>query len=241
MSAPARPTVQFQLSLPVFEGPVDDLLRLVSQRKISMADVIVSDFTAQYRDYMGSAEDSDLDATGEFVSASARILAIKSAALLVLDDDEDDEGPEAVQRRADESLRAASRMLALREAEESFAPLVPPFMPEKSLEPRSPALLGRAWLALEQRSRSRLKRLSVPAFLHLESALSGVIRRLRKSPLLSFWHLISGASRNDAVVYFIAVLELVRRKQVRVKQEELMEDITLEWNDGEPRATQRAG
>jgi segregation and condensation protein A len=241
MSTPARPGVQFQLSLPVFEGPVDDLLRLISQRKISMADVIVSDFTAQYRDYLGSTEDSYLDETGEFVSASARILAIKSAALLVLDDDEDGEEPETMQRRADENLQAASKLLAQREAQESFAPLVPPFMPEKSLEPRSPALLTRGWLALEQRSRSRLKRLSVPAFLHLESALSGLIRRLRNSPLLSFKQLVSGASKHDAVVYFIAVLELIRRKQVQASQEHLMEDITLEWNDGEPRATQRAG
>jgi segregation and condensation protein A len=242
MNEVLRPTLPFQLSLPVFEGPVDDLLRLVSQRKISTCDVIVSDFTAQYRDYLNGAVDSDLDATGEFVSASARILAIKSADLLVLEHEEEEvEGSEPVHRTANELLRAVARILALREAEESFAPLEPPFQPDKLVEPRSPTLLTRGWHAIEQRSRSRVKRISIPAFLRLEAALSGLIRRVRGRGLVSFRSIVSGASRNDAVVYFIAVLELVRRRQVQVKQDSLMADITVEWDEGGSRASKRAG
>jgi segregation and condensation protein A len=230
----------FQLSLPIFEGAVDDLLRLVQGRKISTGDIDVSDLTAQYRTFMETSEPPDLDETGEFVVASSRILAIKSADLLLVDD-EVDEDEEPRVRNPDEILRAVSFVLRAREGLESFVPTVPPYSPQPLLTPHSPALLVRAWQGLDRRTRSRVRRVSVPGFVQLEVAISGLIRRLRGVAQISFQTLIHGETRNNAVVHFMAVLELVRRRQARAEQGDLLGDITIEWIESERDAGERAG
>jgi segregation and condensation protein A len=243
MSAEGSPaTAPFQLSLPVFEGGVDDLLRLVSQRKISTADVHVASVTEQFRSYLTSADRPDLDLTGEFVSASARLLALKSADLLVVEQEDEEFDPsEQVPRTADEDLKAASLLLRAREGMESFAPTVPPFAPPKAVQPRSALLLVRAWEGLDRRTRTRVKRVAVPSFVRLEAALSGLIRQLKARNRVSFAVLLRGATRNDAVVNFIAVLELVRRRQATASQEGLLTDIILDWAENGATAAERAG
>jgi segregation and condensation protein A len=241
MSDDEPPTGEpFQLSLPIFEGGVGDLLRLVSQRKISTGDIAVSDLTAQFRAFMDTPDAPDLDETGAFVSASARILAIKSADLLLTDDDEDDE-PEIRVRTPDEILKAAAVGLRAREGLESFAPSVPAFSPFPLPAPHSPALLVRAWHGLDHRTRSRIKRLTVPGFVQLEVALSGLIRRLRTNVRVSLSTLLHGESRNNAVVHFVALLELVRRGRARAEQDELGGEITVEWIEDARDASERAG
>jgi segregation and condensation protein A len=235
-------TEPFQLSLPVFEGDVDDLLRLVSQRKISTSDLHVASVTEQFRSYLASAEQPDLDLTGEFVSASARLLVMKSADLLVIEGDHEEFGSsEHAPRTADEDLKAASLLLRAREGMESFAPDVPPFAPPKAMQPRSPLLLVRAWEGLDRRTRTRIKRVAVPSFVRLEAALSGLIRQLKARNRVSFASLLRGAGRNDAVVNFIAVLELVRRRQATATQEGLLTDIIVEWAEDGAEAAERAG
>ena len=99
----------------------------------------------------------------------------------------------------------------------------------KAVEPWSPHLLARAWERLDGRVRSRVKRVSVPAFVRLEVALSGLIRTLTHQGRASFAGMLRGASRNDVVVHFMAVLELVRRRQATASQDALLGDITIQW------------
>jgi segregation and condensation protein A len=230
----------FQLSLPVFEGRVEELLQLVTQRKIATADFEVRDFTAQFRTYIGRGG-ADLDATGEFVAASARILAIKSADLLVIDTDADDMQNDEPLRSPDSMLRDVAGVLGMREGKESFAPLAPHCAVARPIVPRSAHALVRAWGALDRRTRSRVTRLAVPPFVRLEAALSALIRQLRAHMRVSFQTLVDGCSREDAVVHFMAVLELVRRHRATASQPELLGDITIAWVEGETESAARAG
>jgi segregation and condensation protein A len=234
----------FQLSLPIFEGTVEDLIRLASERRIPTDDIETAAVAAQYARYLESSVDVDLEATGEFLALATRLLLLKSTRVLAIP--VEIEEPEFVDQE-DRSFADRDRLLGVatglraREGLESLAPLVPPVIVERRAEPRSARALLRAWHDMQQRRGVEAAPLAIPAFVRLEAAVSGLIRRLKSSVRLSFSALVHGSSRHDAVVHFIAVLELVRRRQATVEQDELFGDITVEYADRAADSSARAG
>lgn len=229
-----------QLGLPGFDGDVDDLVQLVRRRRVAAADLQLAKLTGQFRIYAARAVAPDLDAMGGFVSASARLLALKSAELLVLDVEQEDDREQEV-RDPDPRIREAACTLQALEGVESFAPAVPVYLPERTVQPHSPLLLQRAWQCIDRRGESRVKRVAVPAYVRLEITVSALIRRLRGAGSVAFGAVLGSLNRAEAVLHFVALLELVRRRQVQAEQTSPHGEITVTWNE-EPRAvSERVG
>jgi chromatin segregation and condensation protein Rec8/ScpA/Scc1 (kleisin family) len=164
-------------------------------------------------------------------------MLLKSAALLVSPvQDEDGE----VEREKDDGL---SRLLdpvqqvaaTLRETEgyEAFPGAGRSRDIQRRVEPRSALALVRTWEAMRRGGSTRSARLSVPGFVRLETAVSGIIRRLRATGRTTLRHMLQRADRMEAVTHFLAVLELVRQRQIRTSQTAPFGDITLEWSQRE--------
>ena len=74
--------MQYQVVLPVFEGPLDLLLHLIRIHELDIYNIPVAFITGQYLDYLKKAEEIDLDLSGEFIVIAGDLLAIKARTLL---------------------------------------------------------------------------------------------------------------------------------------------------------------
>lgn len=233
-----------QLSLPGFDGSADSYLGLVAQHKVSVELVPVADVTKQFLSHLTDSERLDLHLAGELMAASARLMAMKSAHLLLQPSEEEDQEPlpaRVFDPTERDSLSGAIESLSAREGQESFGPFATSTEMERQSEPRSPALLKRAWHELQTRAAAPERRVAVPGFVRLEVAVSGLIRALRSGSAVVFRHFTGGSSRIDTVMHFMAVLELVRQRRVHTVQEELFADITVLWASDSAETSAQAG
>jgi len=233
-----------QLSLPGFDGSADAFLALVAQHKVSADQVPIADVTKQFLSHMTETEHLNLQLAGELMAASARLMVMKSALLLVQPADEEDE--DAIDDRPfdpaqRQRYRGAIGSLSVLEGRESFLPFAPSVEIERKSAPLSSHLLVRAWNEMNARSRAPKRRVIVPGFVRLEVAVSSLIRALRTGSKMLFRQLVRGRNRNDTVVHFTAVLELVRQGRLRTEQEELFADIILQWETDSAESASRAG
>jgi len=81
----------FQLQLNVFEGPLDLLLHLIEQEELDITAVSLVQVTNQYLTFLRSGEQIDATALAEFIAVGARLLFLKSRALLPRPETDDDE------------------------------------------------------------------------------------------------------------------------------------------------------
>lgn len=232
----------FQLSLPSFEGPVDGLLRLVSQRKLAADAVSLAEVTAQFLHFLEQDADLDLQVTGDFVASSARLMALKSAFLVVEPEEEEEARPvAAVDYPLQRSLRSSAAWLLDAASDESFAKRDRTNPIGRPVIGRSPAALPRVWRDMLSRTGERARVVALPGFVRLEVALSRLMRSLRSGACLPFSAVVQGTRREDLVVHFLAMLELVRRSQVTAQQRGLFDEIHLKrLHDSAERAS-RAG
>jgi segregation and condensation protein A len=221
------------------------LLELVGEHKVAIDELPLAQVTEQFSSYLQSVDEVDLGSAGEFLAGVARLMLLKSEVLLphtaAADDQAEETIDDSVVQVDDEALRDAAAFLGARQGAESFLPASRPELAERPLEPRSPSLLRRTWEDMCKRAAAEVIRVSTPAFVRLEAALSRLIRDLKSGATLSFQHMLRGSNRHDVVIHFIAALELVRRRQATAQQHELFGDITLARADTDLGARFRAG
>jgi len=84
-------TMQYEVRLPVFEGPLDLLLYLIRKNELDIYNIPVSEITEQYLKYIELMKSLNLDLAGEYLVLAATLLHIKSRMLLPHYEDEEDE------------------------------------------------------------------------------------------------------------------------------------------------------
>ncbi|MEL7623511.1 MAG: ScpA family protein [Clostridiales bacterium] len=91
--------MSYQVVLPVFEGPMDLLLHLIDTHKLDIYNIPISFITGQYMDYLKKAEEIDLNLSGDFLVMAGTLLAIKAKLLLPKRPQETAEGMEELDPR----------------------------------------------------------------------------------------------------------------------------------------------
>ena len=71
-----------QYKLPVFEGPLDLLLALISKNKIDIYDIQISELLDQYMEQINRMQENQMDVASEFLTMASRLVYIKSVMLL---------------------------------------------------------------------------------------------------------------------------------------------------------------
>ena len=227
---------KFSLATTNFQGPLEALLDMIEARKMSVSDISLAEVTDSFLAYVEKLPQLPLGETAQFILVASTLLLIKSRTLLPsleLSEDERESVHELERRLA--KLRLIRQAAKLLRKEWGKAPLVlakraplreAVFTPSDA----SPGTI----LAAMQRLVSILPKpeamahAAVAPVLALEEVILRVKSRLTQAFKAKFSELTKTSDRNEVIVYFLAMLELVRAGSASVSQEKLYEDITIE-------------
>lgn len=233
--------VDYQLHLPTFEGPLDLLLRLIEKAELPISDVSLIAVTGQFLAYVEASGGIRPEAMAEFTAIGARLVLLKSRSLLPrpAEVEEDDIGEELVSRLLEyQAIKAAAIRLGEQQlsGERSFARVANIATPKN--DQLAPLALHQP-IALARAIRRRLSivpvprqlidgRERIPIRIMLERALTIVApgRRVQFRDVVG-----DGATREEAMTSFLAVLVLVRRRIFDAEQHGPFAPIDL-WRTG---------
>ena len=246
----ASPTA-FEVRLDVFEGPLDLLLRLIEQRELDITKVSLIAVTDQYLEYVRILQDIRVDFLADFLVVAAKLLLIKSRALLPSpppeeDTEEEDIGDQlARQLREYKRFKEAAMALGTREAEglHSYPRVAAPPVVQPRLDLGDVTLDDlvtslRGLLSAEQPSMA-VDRVVPPLRITLDEKIEHVVRVTRYYKRISFRRLLKdSSSRLEIIVTFLAILELIKQRRLIVGQDRpfgrimisAREEATLESN-----------
>ena len=224
----------FPIRLSNFEGPLDLLLHLIRKHEVDIHDIPIALITAQYLQAIALMQELDLDVAGEFLVMAATLIHIKSKMLLPRPEtaagvEEEQEDPrDALVRRLLEhqKFKAAAGLLHEREQLRAAQWLRPDgrvaaiagddYEPELEVDLFS---LLNAFQAVVERAKHRIKVLLPPEQMPLEVRIAQLLDRLSETEACGFDELFADVSeRRGLIVTFLALLEMIRLKLVRVFQ-----------------------
>jgi segregation and condensation protein A len=233
------------VSLPVFEGPLDLLLQLIEQQQLDITTIALAQVADQYLRAVRSTGKRGPAELAEFLAIGARLILIKTRALLPRPPaeaprlQEEDVGDQlARQLREYSRFKQLAATLKEREADglRSYARVGPP-----PLLPRPPVeTLAKLDVSLDELVKVVERRLQLlredeppvsvprPKTLTIAEVAGNVRRRLAAQPWITFDDLLSLAvTRNELIVTLWTVLELFKRQAITIEQEALFEPITI--------------
>ena len=231
----ARP---YQVKLEIFEGPLDLLLHLIEKQELDITKVSLVAVTDQYLEYISHAEGINADNLADFLVVAAKLLLIKSRALLPappapLGEEEEDVGDElARQLREYKLFKELAQQLRTREEQGLRAYLRLATLPdlERKLDPEGVSLedlLAAAREAFALRTADGPASSMVkPVTISITDRIQHIESLLKRKGTFSFHRLLRQAkSRPEIIVTFLALLELIKARRVQVQQEKLFGEI----------------
>lgn len=239
----------FQVSLPIFDGPLDLLLHLVRKQQLDINELRVAALTEPYLEYLEQMKELNLDQAGEFLAIASTLVWIKSKTLLPRDLLDEEPDPETVEEmlllRLQEYQKikeAAHELTHLELLGKDIFPRrapqeAPPTMDaEHEFEEVSLFALIEAFREVLQQAEKDDALHVIPERERVEDKLREMLDRLAREKSMYFHELISGASgRGGIVLAFIAMLELVRLKAIRMLQDrrggEILVRVTEAFDD----------
>jgi segregation and condensation protein A len=232
----------YKIQIPMYEGPLDLLLDLIKQQKMSIHDIQISTITAQYLDYLHKLEELDVDVSSEFIYMAATLIYIKSKMLLPPDplaeaeEAEGDPRAELVQRLVEhEKFKNAAQLLYQKQQIEENVWS----KPDKSLY-NDEGTEGELVVSLVdlvkvfQQVLERRKEVSRIELRHEEFTVAQMIAAIRGQILASADNTVNLVqffeacpSRHAMIVAFLAVLEMVKLQAVALVQEKQFGEILV--------------
>jgi segregation and condensation protein A len=232
-----------RIKVQAFEGPLDLLVHLIRKHKLDIYDIPIALITKQYLEYLDLMQELNLDVASEFLVMAATLIHIKSRMLLPRPDTaagdidvEEDPRDSLVRRLLEhERYKAAAGLLRERETLRSAQWTRPDariealageaYEPELEVDLFS---LLTAFRAVLERVRERPPIPLPPEQISVEARMEQMLGRLSESDACGFEDLFDdAASRADLIVTFLALLEMIRLKLVRVFQTAQLGDIRI--------------
>jgi segregation and condensation protein A len=224
----------FPVKLSNFEGPLDLLLHLIKKNEVNIHDIPIALITQQYLDAIQLMQEMNLDVAGEFIVMAATLIHIKSKMLLPrpetaagVEGEEEDPRDVLVRRLLEhQKFKAAAELLHEREQLRSAQWLRPDARVaaiagdeyEPELEVDLFSLLS-AFQSVVERAKLRPKVLLPPEQIPIEARIDQLLARLSETQACGFEELFADVNdRGGLIVTFLALLEMIRLKLVRVFQ-----------------------
>ena len=231
----------YPVRLDNFEGPLDLLLHLIKKSELNIYDIPIAVITRQYIDYIDLMQELNLDVAGEFLVMAATLIHIKSRMLLPRPDptqeDPEEDPREALVRRLMEhqKFKAAAELLHERETLRSAqwtradGPIaeIAGEAPEPEIEVDLFSLIS-AFRAIVERAKQRPKMYLPGEQVPIEDRIEQLLTRLSETQACGFEDLFADVqTRAGLIVTFLALLEMIRLKLVRVFQSGAMAPIRV--------------
>ncbi len=238
LPTPQSPLTPPDVRLDLFEGPVELLLYLVRKSELDVLDVPVARLTDDFLASVRQAHELDMESASDFLVMAAVLLRLKVRSLLPRSPDEDLATPTiSLEQILDEFRRyqQVARLLSDRESERRL------LYPRAGESPRARLAESEDLVALTAAFRRVLARIGpervaqiAPPRVRLEDKLADLRRILRERGSVEFEEVVTGTTISEVIVMFIAVLELVRLGELRVRQEAEFGTIQLELKQEPP-------
>ena len=228
------------VKLEIFEGPLDLLLHLIKKNEVSIADIPIATITEQYLSTLELMQGLNLDVAGEFLVMAATLIHIKSRMLLPPGENEDEEEEEGDPR--EELIRRLLEYQRFKEAAEELERrelLSRDVFVRRSEAPEEAETVGFESLSLfdllsalrhvlERFPEERIHEVTLDT-ISVREKMSFLLDELRRRGKVIFQSLFETAtSRLEVVVTFLAMLELVKIRAIRVWQEERIGPVVIE-------------
>ncbi len=234
----------YKVQLEVFEGPLDLLLYLIKKDELDIYDISIERITSQYLEFMETFQTLNIDLAGEFIVMAATLLYLKSRTLLPVDQQmgeedasEDDPRWELIRQLIEykKFKEAADHLREHESLQEALFPRVPATPEIPHPEPLLVAEVGifdliNAFQKVLKRLENKTENLRdiFEENYSVGDKIETIIRLMSSGVALRFEELFSGtASRTEVVVTFLAMLELIRMKQLSVRQDAPLGEIWI--------------
>lgn len=217
----------YQVNIPLFEGPLDLLLHLVTKNRIDIHDIPIHLITDQYLAYLESARQFNLDLGSSFFAMASTLILIKSRMLLPEKRREEMDESEDPRQELSRSLEEFKRM---KEVKARIEALMEEESPYRGREPEvfrtsvfqgkiSLSRLQAAFLSLYDSLEEEEERILPSEEVSLDREIEGWERTLEMKP----WVMMTGylkkmKTRLHLAVAFLALLELIRLGKARVEE-----------------------
>lgn len=215
----------YQVNIPLFEGPLDLLLHLVTKNRIDIHDIPIHLITDQYLAYLESARQFNLDLGSSFFAMASTLILIKSRMLLPEKRREETDESEDPRQELSRSLEEFKRM---KEVKARIEALMEEESPYRGREPevfRSSVFQGKislsrlqaAFLSLYDSLEEEEERILPSEEVSLDAEMDGWKRTLRmRSSVVMTDYLKKMRTKLRLAVAFLALLELIRLGKARV-------------------------
>jgi segregation and condensation protein A len=243
------PQLNYTVRTSVYEGPLDLLLNLIERAELDITSVSLASVTDQYVAYINELEQISADEISAFLVIAAKLLQIKSEALLPRPPARAT-GEEDVGRSLVDQLKLYKRFkeiggwmnTRLQANLRTFLRVAPPPKVEPKLDLSNLTLEKLVSAATEAFAKERNKQplgvIIAPPRVTIREKIDMIAKVMKDVERASFRALLDpGASKLEIVVTFLAMLELVKRYRIQAQQEDLFSDIEIhrmeEWKDDE--------
>lgn len=236
------------VKLNVYDGPLDLLLDLIKKNEMDIYDINITEITSQYLGYLAQMRELDLEVAGEFIVIAATLIYIKSKMLLPpaeedLEQETGDPRTELVQKLLEyQAFKEAARELGFLESERGkvFTRQISDYYltdldpDETGIDTFSANLYD--LLSAFQNAMSRYGRKDMHEIfeetISIEEKIAEIQMMLNETKKVYFSQLFDeNTTRNELIATFLALLEIVRTRFARVKQDKAYGEILLEKTD----------
>ncbi|HEY57731.1 MAG TPA: segregation/condensation protein A [Anaerolineae bacterium] len=240
VSVVAHQVSSIRVETPAFQGPLDLLLHLIERAELDITTIALAQVTEQYLAYLARLEDRSPDEVSAFLVVAARLLQIKSEALLPRppqrEEGEEDPGESLVEQlRLYKAFKERAGWLRQRHQAglRTFLRTTPPPKAQARVDFSGLTLANlveAARRAMAIAYQPPLRTVVTPPKITIRQKIRDLIRALRRRERVSFQRevLRQARSRLEVVVAFLALLELVKQHLVVAHQPGLFADIEIE-------------
>ena len=236
--------MNYKIKLEVFEGPLDLLLYLVKKDHLNIYDIPIAKVTEQYLQYLNLMQMLDLNVAGEFLVMAATLMQIKSKMLLPAEEgapEEEQEDPreELVRRLLEyEKFKEIAEDLRQKETDQREVFKRPKLEVEKKPQEGQETYFEASIFDLINAFSQALKDVPREVFYEvvkdkftMEEATHQILHLLLIKPEVKLSELF-GRSKNklEIIVTFLAVLELIKVKEIIARQSEMFQEIEIVRN-----------
>jgi len=236
------PIDEYTVQTLIYQGPLDLLLTLIENAELDITTLALAQVTNQYLEYINQLTTRNAGDVSAFLVVAAKLLQIKSAALLPrpsvqqeADEEEDPGEALAQQLREYKKFKDLSKALFIRE-EMGLRSYIRFNVPRPLLDLKADldnltldSLIAAARLAFSVHPGVPLNNVVAMPRIRIKEKIDVIIQLLKQNPngALSFRRLLKSASRVEIVVSFLAMLELIKQNIVTVSQNDRFGEILI--------------
>jgi segregation and condensation protein A len=234
--------MSYKVKLDVFEGPLDLLLYLIKKNELDIYDIPIATVTEQYMEYLDLMRMLDLNIAGEFLVIAATLIHIKSKMLLPPDEkelllEEEEDPREELVRRLVEYKKFKEVAGILQDLEGQRKKMFTRDIPfevepgEVFFEASLFDLITAFTKALKDVPKEMFQEIIKDEFT-VEQKVHDLLHMLVKTPVMNLFDLFKIAkNKPEIIATFLAVLELIRLKEIIVMQKNNFSDIEIMRNE----------